>query len=269
MHSANYEIAVVLPCYRNTHGLLSSLKSIKCAYKTAVIVIDDGSPSPPSEQLLRSSLAVDVSLYYLLNETNQGIEDSLNRGLRFAKETLHTKYIARLDAGDTCHPERFNIQKEYLDQHPDIALLGSWVNVVDINRNHLFVFSAPANHEQIARQMYIKNCFIHPTVMFRTSAIDIIGYYSKDFKAAEDYEYFFRFIKQLKVTILDKVLLSYELNPSGISLSKRKLQIKSRNKVIHHYFEFHKEAIIGLMKNYVFLFLPYPFVTWVKKKIFK
>lgn len=269
MNKTYFDIAVVLPCYNNTDGLVASLKSIKSTYKTAVIVIDDGSISPPLEDLLRKSLSPDISLFCFFNEKNFGIEDSLNKGLAFAKDTLNATYIARLDAGDTCHPERLNIQKDYLDQHSDIALLGTWANLKDMQGNHMFVFSAPTSHEKIARQMYINNCFIHPSVMFRTVAIDTVGYYSKDYKAAEDYDYFFRFIKKMKVAILNQALLTIEVNPDGISLRKRKTQIRSRNKVIYQHFEFHKEAMFGLTKNAAFLLLPYPLVTWAKKKFYK
>ncbi|QHL86550.1 glycosyltransferase [Nibribacter ruber] len=262
------EIAVVIPCLNNLKGLQTSIASVQSRHATAVVVIDDGSKPPFQEAQLTLFLKENIALYLLTNEQNLGIERSLNKGLQFAKEELGCTYIARLDAGDTCHPDRLSIQADFLAQHPDVYLVGSWVDMVDLQQQPLFTFTAPAQHEKIASQMYINNCFLHPSVMFKTAAIDKIGYYSLNYPAAEDYEYFFRFVKTFKVAILEQVLLVCEHHPKGISMTKRKVQIKSRNKVILHYFNYSLPAFIGLVKNCVFLMLPYSWITWAKKKLY-
>ncbi|GAA4298951.1 glycosyltransferase [Nibribacter koreensis] len=264
----NAEIAVILPCFNNLAGLQKSVASVQSQRKTAVVVIDDGSlPKVEPEQLM-PFLKPGVTLHLLTNIQNAGIEKSLNRGLQFAKEELGCLFLARLDAGDTCHPERLDQQAAFLQERPKVFLVGSWVDMVDPAQKHLFTFTAPTGHERIASQMYINNCFLHPSVMFKASAIDTLGYYSLDFPAAEDYEYFFRFVKQYQVAILDQVLLTCEHHPNGISMTKRTVQIKSRNKVILHYFNYSPAAFIGLVKNCVFLMLPYSWVSWAKKKLY-
>jgi glycosyltransferase involved in cell wall biosynthesis len=262
------DIAVVIPCYNNLEGLQKSIASVQSHFTTAVVVIDDGSQPPLNTAQLAPYLQDQVALHVLTNTTNAGIERSLNKGLQFAKEELGCQFIARLDAGDTCHPKRLDAQAEFLREEKEVYLVGSWVDMVDPQQKHLFTFTAPTRHEKIASQMYIANCFLHPSVMFKTAAIDTLGYYSLEYKAAEDYEYFFRFVKTFKVAILDQVLLTCEHHPNGISMTKRNVQIKSRNKVILHYFNFSLPAFIGLVKNCVFLMLPYSWISWAKKKLY-
>jgi hypothetical protein len=139
---------------------------------------------------------------------------------------------------------------------------------VDMEGRYQFTFSTPTSHEKISKKMFLTNCFIHPAVMFRASAIDVLGYYPLEYKAAEDFAYFFRFVKEMKVAVLDQVLLTCEMNPSGISIQKRKIQVKSRLRVILANFNYHPYAFLGLVKDVSFLVLPHQFVTWVKKAFY-
>jgi glycosyltransferase involved in cell wall biosynthesis len=63
-----------------------------------------------------------IELHY--NEKKLGFPSSLNKGLSFS----NAKYIARIDSDDTCHPERFEKQISYLEEHSNIDVLGSWMS---------------------------------------------------------------------------------------------------------------------------------------------
>ena len=52
----------------------------------------------------------------------------------------------------------------------------------------------------------------------------------------EDYEFFFRISKKFRVSNIDEVLIKKEINPNSISLSKRKVQLKSRLRIQLNYF---------------------------------
>ncbi len=67
--------------------------------------------------------------------------------------------------------------------------------------------------------------------MFRTQALDEIGMYSMRFPAAEDYEFFYRFVDLGKVANLDEVLIQALDDPTGISQRRRRRQILSRMKI--------------------------------------
>ena len=48
--------------------------------------------------------------------------------MQFAMDMLNymnVEYVARMDADDICVPHRFERQVQYLDEHPEIDILGS------------------------------------------------------------------------------------------------------------------------------------------------
>ena len=260
-------IIVIIPHYNNLEGLNKSLQSISDLTPVDVLIIDDGSKQDqkPSLKNLEVRYPNIHTIIYLDNTKNRGIEYVLNDGLKYAQEHAYT-YIARLDCGDICHPDRFKLQKEFLDNHPDIYLVGSWVSFVDMQGKEIFQFRPKTNQQEIEKKMYFSNQFAHPAVMFRTKSIGKIGNYSLNKKAAEDYDYFFRFVINFSTANIPKILLIYELNPNGISSKNRKQQIKSRIYVIVDNFRHNRiQAVGGLLYNILIYMAPYNFTRLIKR----
>lgn len=260
---------VLIPHYNNNKGLYKSIKSISAKENVDVLIIDDGSVQNKIKlNELEENKYFSGSLILIENKTNNGIEVILNQGLAFASEKEY-KYIARLDAGDICHKNRFRIQEDYMENNPDIYLLGTQVNFTDSNGNLLYKKNLPTTDEKIRQQMYINYTFIHPSVIFRTEVIKTVGKYPTVYKSAEDFAYFFNITKKHKVANLDLVLLDYEINFDGISLTTRNKQIKNRIKILYHHFDFSLFAIYGLIINYIILFTPVKLIQKLKNIIYK
>ncbi|WP_170144739.1 glycosyltransferase [Hydrogenivirga caldilitoris] len=260
------DILIIIPHYNNLKGLEKSLASISNIEPVDVLIIDDGSneENKPDCKELKNKYKNINSLYCLINDKNRGIEYVLNDGLKYALKHDY-KYIARLDCGDICCPERFRIQKEFLDKNPEIYLVGSYVEIVDTKGNTLFIYKPPIIHDEIRKKMCINNVFIHPSVMFRKEVIEEVGFYPLNYKYAEDYAFFYKIVKNLKVANINKVLLKYEVNPTGISLSKRKIQLKSRIKVILDFCDFSWIKAYSLIRNSIMFIVPYPIILGIKR----
>lgn len=261
------ETVVLIPHFNNPSGILKSIKSIKEKEPMDVLIVDDGSVNGKiDEDFLKAHSPKSVSLIFQYLHSNLGIEHALNKGLEYISNT-HYKYIARLDCGDICVPNRFLIQRTFLNDHPEIAMVGSFVKFFDMEGKHVFDLKLPMKHEQIKKKMYINAMFIHPTIMFRKEIIDKIRGYSTRFKAAEDYDFFFRIIRHYEVANLDQFLVHCEMNPSGISIKKRRTQVYSRIKLIVANFYFGLYPIYGLLRNLIIYILPYRFILLLKKAI--
>ena len=62
-----------------------------------------------------------MTLHILSNATNIGISKSLDRGISFVIEQPDvSRYVARMDADDICHPERIAMQVKRMEQLPEI-----------------------------------------------------------------------------------------------------------------------------------------------------
>jgi glycosyltransferase involved in cell wall biosynthesis len=260
------EVVVLIPHYNDPKGLENSLASINEKEPVDIVVVDDGSTLKLDIDRLTSKYR-GLKLTVINLNSNQGIENALNQGLQFILGKEY-KYIARLDCGDICYAGRFMTQKKFLEDNPDICLVGTWVDFIDMRGNKVFTFQPPTHHEKIKLKMFLNNMFCHPSIMFRVQAVEKIGFYPTVYKAAEDYAFFFRFIKHCKTANIPIVLLKYEVNPSGISLSKRRQQIQSRLHVIMDNFYWGFHPIYGLVRNFMIGIIPFFIIDKLKRRHF-
>lgn len=242
---------------------MESIKSIDESFNVDILIVDDGSKKeiPVKSEIEKNYKTGKVFLEFLSN--NQGIEYALNRGLELI-ETMNYHYIGRLDCGDYCVRNRFLKQISYLEENKGIHLLGTWVNMVDTNGKKLFVLKHPVSYKEIKRRMYLNSMFVHPSVVYRANLIKVIGYYPTNFKAAEDYAFFFKIVKKFRAENLPEPLLNYIIDENSISTTKRKLQVRNRIRVILNNYYFGIYPTYGLIRNSILYFISRETTTKLK-----
>lgn len=265
MSKVKTRLVVLIPHYNSEPDLWTSLSSIREPFDVDVLVVDDGSKHKPDEESLRSKYR-GGQLFLLSLSKNQGIEHALNHGLDWIRERDYD-FVARLDCGDINMPDKYAKQIDFLDQNRDIMLLGTWVNVVDEQRQLLYVLKHPTDHEEIKNQMYLNSMFVHPTVVFRTQILESLPHYPVNFKAAEDYAYFFQIVRRYKTANLPELLLDYIVDPNSISSSKRRTQVWSRIRVIIAHFKLGWYPIYGLFRNIALLFMSRGLANKLKQQL--
>jgi len=227
------DFCLLIPCYNNFNGLIVSLKSVIYPSENfLVLVIDDGSKETVTVERINTAINAKKPVIVLQNEKNLGITATLNKGLSWIEENTDARYIARLDCGDISMPERFVMQVEYMDTHPETGLIGSWCQFEDKETLRKYSYKTPTQHEDIVGAMYFRNVFIHPTVMFRTELLKEAGYYPIEFEYAEDYAFFWKLIKKNHSFIVEKFLVICEINKEGLSYKNKGKQLIARGKVI-------------------------------------
>jgi glycosyltransferase involved in cell wall biosynthesis len=261
------DVVVLIPHYNNLEGLKRSLFAVsQSIIPVDVLVIDDGSSPPIEQEQLRQ---IHPSTTVLCSPTNEGIEHALNRGLTFICDHKPYKYVARLDADDICSPDRFAKQRKFLENNPDVFLVGSWALFVDRIGKPLWRFCPPAKHEYIQKRMFLNNMFCHPTVMCRLEVFKEVGFYSTEHPSAEDFALFFKVTRRFKVANIPEYLVRTFVTPGGISLGWRNQQLKSRLRIILDNFDFSFWAFYGLMRNLLLWLLPVSFVQNLKCWLFR
>lgn len=263
--SQSKNIAVLIPVYNDRQGLIDSINSIQEDISVDLVIIDDGSSEKLQQEFLRSHFNKGT-LHLITLEKNSGIEKALNTGLEYIYSKNY-EYVARLDSGDLCMPQRFQKQRELFLSDRDLYLVGSQVSYIDLNGRFLFNSSFPESSEKLKKFTYLNSYIVHSAAMFKREVIDEIGYYSYNFPAAEDFEYFFQIIKKFKAVVHPEILLKVLINPSGISNSQRKRQVKSKLKVIWKFRYFGLYPILGLLRNGVLYFLPRNVIVAARKLI--
>jgi len=161
-----------------------------------LIIVNDGSDDRTGEIIRQYD---DSRIRIVDLPQNCGIAAALNEGLLLAKGD----YLAKVDGDDCYHPDRFLLQKEYLDQHPDIDVAKTLVehfsdedHVLSSDRfNSLRKYTESSNNlaispADIAQQLYWHNCIVHSSVMYRRQLFSRFQY--RAFPMGEDYDLFYR-----------------------------------------------------------------------------
>lgn len=228
-------VSVVIPMYRGEKTIRHSLESVLNQDVAAceVIALDDGSPDGCAEiveSMIPSALDKQLSLY---RHQNRGLAGTLNRGIELARG----KYIARQDQDDLVVAGRLAKQKTYLDNNPDIALVGTWAQIYEGDRPSDRFHRHPTLPDALKLFLLFDNPFVHASVMVRAEVLRTIGGYSEDpeRQPPEDYELWSRIARRYKVANLPEVLTVYREMPGSMSRTgenpflRKVLRISSEN----------------------------------------
>jgi len=243
-------LAVLVPVFADQDGLARSLESLRDdGTRFEVVVVDDGSEPP---LVVPEDLPFPVRMLRLPH--NQGITAALNAGLEqiAAAECV---YVARLDAGDLSLSGRFAAQMAFLDAHPDHAVVGSSVELVDEAGRSLYRFDPPLDHDHILRRLRYENPLAHPTVMLRVAALRDAGFYVEHYPGGEDYELWLRLARRWKLANLEQVYVRKELTPTSITGRRFKLALCRVRIQLDHFAPGSIHAYLGIGRSLVALLL--------------
>ena len=215
------KVTVLLPVFNADAFLRESVKSILGQTFTdfELLAINDGS-TDRSREILTSF--TDSRLKIIDNDGNRGLIYTLNRGIELARG----EFIARMDADDISKKNRLEKQVNFLNNHPKIALLGSWAEYVDQAGRKILLREVPVKNKIIQGKLLEVCCFIHPSVMFRTSVVREFDGYHQTALHAEDYDLWLRISEKHEVDNLPEPLIRYRIHPGQVS--QRQLQTQRK-----------------------------------------
>jgi glycosyltransferase involved in cell wall biosynthesis len=218
------KVSVLLPVYNGERYIVQSVESIlKQSYRDfELIVINDGSTDRTS-YLIKG---ISDTRIVLIEQENQGLTWTLNNTLKVIKG----EYIARQDADDLSHPERFFRQVEFLDSHPEVGLVGSVCLCLD-EEGEVIGQTPPLTDAKRLKKILMErgNPFVHGSVMFRKECIGKVGGYRVEMDRAEDYDLWLRISEYYEIAKLKEPLYLWRWSQSGISLTKMEyLEKKAR-----------------------------------------
>src|SRR5450759_2292137 len=182
------DLAVIMSVYQNDKlkFLQESIQSIidQTFTQFHYYIIFDGQVASDIDSYLTSIGDSRIKLFRL--EKNGGLARALNFLLEIVLKNPEYKLIARMDADDISYPSRFEKQRKFLLDNPDISCVGSWYQEIDESGKHLSDRKLPIDHETLKKRYYTRAPFAHPSVMYRRKLIEIAGYYPTDTVLMED-----------------------------------------------------------------------------------
>lgn len=200
-------VSVVLPVYNVENYIQSTIESLlnQTFSDFEVLVFDDRSTDGTVDRV-RSFRDPRVRL--VLNPCNLGRAGTDNIALSY----VQGEFIAKMDGDDICHPERIAHQVSYLEQHPEINVVGSWMQNFGTSS---YLNRYPENPDKAKVLTLFTLPTGNPSVMLRTSLFREQNMaYNAGLRQTEDYDFFARYIRQLRVATLPVPLIQYRVPPN-------------------------------------------------------
>lgn len=206
-------ISVIMPIYNGELYLREAVESILSQSYTdfEIICIDDGSTDGTLD-ILNEYAAIDSRLIVISRE-NKGLIATLNEGIVRAKYN----YIARMDADDISHVDRFKLQVEYLNSHSDVAVVGCAYEYINEGGSYISTRKTYNSDFILKSICLLGSPFAHPSVMINRGILNDDLYYDQEYKHSEDYELWVRLSQKYKFGGINKVLLKYRVLNSSVS----------------------------------------------------
>jgi|LauGreDrversion4_1035100.scaffolds.fasta_scaffold05413_4 glycosyltransferase involved in cell wall biosynthesis len=208
-------VTFLMPVKNGALFLRNSLSNIQqmAEPNDEILVIDDAS-TDETPSILRGFAGQSVNLV-ILNNPKPGLVNALNLGV---KESQH-KIIARVDVDDVYQLDRISKQIKRLETGT-VAIFSdySFFSPIATNLGQIVsgIFPSAVSASLISSQRTP-----HPSVMFLKEAVlEVGGYRLEDFPA-EDLSLWLRLSRIGDLRSIPENLLSYRLNPIGVSNTRR------------------------------------------------
>lgn len=195
-----------------------------------LLICDDGSDN--KIKLLLDEMA-DCDYRIRLIRSSKAI--TLSQKLNLCYYHARGEYIARMDDDDYSYENRFERQLIYLGEHPEIDFVGCNVNQVStISPPRIRVLP----EYPVPKDFLFVMPFIHPTLVFKKKALEIVNGYSESkwCTLCEDYDLLLRMYENgLCGANIQEVLFDYTI--TNTQLYRRAFRYRINEAVIryHHF----------------------------------
>ncbi len=195
-------VSIALPVKNMADSVGRAIESVLMQTYTnwELLVLDDGSTDHLAAVVGQFS---DSRIQLIIDDNQMGFATKLNLAIKLAKG----QYFARFDADDLMRPERLARQVAFLEQHPNVDLVGTAMSVFGQNGQVLSERIFPTDHTQIVSWPYNGFLIAHPTWLGKTSWFRYWQY--QNLPRYEDQDILLRAYQSSIYANLSDVLLDY------------------------------------------------------------
>tara|TARA_R110001599_G_scaffold79463_3_gene215298 strand:+ start:1519 stop:2529 length:1011 start_codon:yes stop_codon:yes gene_type:complete len=205
-------ISVILPVYNGEKYIEEAINSIlgQTYQNFELIIINDGSSD--------TSLAI-INQYkennkvVIITQKNSGLIYTLNKGIDIAKG----RYIARMDADDIAHPERFEKQLSLFETNKHLGVCSASTENIGAETG---ITLRSADNDTLKATLLFWPPFAHPAVMIKRSVLlENNIYYREEYKHCEDFDLWSQLAPFCEFSNVTDVMLKYRVHPEQVTNS--------------------------------------------------
>lgn len=221
-------VSVLMPAYNSEKYIATAIESIlnQTFSDFEFIIINDGS-TDNTAKIVRQYARQDPRIKFIDNKKNRGLIAVLNMGL----DLCTGEYIARMDSDDVSRPQRFELQVEYMDAHPECGVVSAWIQKFGptILRPEIDKYMSTV---KLLDLVLYGSRVSHPAAMIRASVLrDNNIYYDPAYPHAEDYALWASIAQFAELHNLQTVLLDYRWHDTNVSVVHRNIQHDSAHRI--------------------------------------
>ena len=180
-------ISILMPTYNVEKFVEEAVRSILCqTYKKFELIVVDDCSTDMTFEILQRLASEDERIKLFRNEVNSKICKTLNKALKYARG----KYIGRMDGDDISTPDRFRVLKNFMDEHPDVALVGSNMITIDEDGREISRKRYVQTNRYIQWGNYYQPCVAHIWLAKREIYDSLHGY--REVPYVEDWDFLLR-----------------------------------------------------------------------------
>lgn len=158
------------------------------------VFVFDQPISNEMDSLLKTLISSRANIQYI--EAYHLYGSGLGALLKLGVDACACPFIARMDSDDISLPDRCEKELEILNSSLTLAAVGSFLTEFELSPSMpKSIRKVPEKGDEFIRFTKLRNPINHPTVMFRKSLILEAGNYNPSFSHCEDYELWYRIIK--------------------------------------------------------------------------
>lgn len=259
----NPRISVIMGIYNCAPTLQEALNSLYAqTYQDFEIILCDDGSKDNTWLIAERNKELHPNIILLRNDKNMGLNFTLNHCLSVA----HGEYIARMDGDDISLPSRFEKEVEFLDNHPEYAIVSCPMIYFDENGDFM-TGSVQTSFPQ--EKDFVKGTpFCHAPCMVRREAYLKVGGYSVDKKLlrVEDYHLWMKmYAAGYRGAILNEPL--YKMRDDRNAVARRTFRNRINEAYVRHigfkmlglpwYYQIYalRPLLVGLLPRPIYIYL--------------
>jgi glycosyltransferase involved in cell wall biosynthesis len=200
-------VSVITTVYNGEQYLTQAIESIQRQSLTELeyVIVDDGSDDRTPDIL--AGAQADPRLK-VISQPRIGRAKALNVAWRQAGGA----YIANLDVDDLAEPNRLETQLRFLEQHPEVGLVGTACKILDEQTGTVRLRRLMQTDEELRRALIRHNPFVHSSVMMPRRVLEAVGGYNEMFPVSIDHELWVRLARHYQLANLAEPLTIKRMN---------------------------------------------------------
>lgn len=229
------------------------------------VLVCDGELTEELEKAIKRAFQGNEEILNLIKfPQNRGLGIALNEALPVCKND----WVARMDDDDISHLDRCETQLKYIECHPDLTIIGSYVNEFESDpQKPLRIKVVPTDHNSIMKYSRRRNPFCHSSLMIRKDDIIAAGNYSR-MRTNQDVDTWIRVLNSgYKGANIDKPLVDFRFDSNTY---KRRKEWKNCKLMIDVWRGFLTNGYCSLVDFIIVVFvqigvfiIPETFLKWI------